>query len=120
MARVDDDIVGQRLQTLRHGLVELVAESLGRLVAKQVGPSDIANEEDVARVQRDGLLALRVRQQQEGDVLRGVTGRPDRLQAGAADVNHVAIVDRRVLVLHLAQSRCVDRSAGDAGELLAA
>ena len=102
MGRIDERLVGQRQDLVVQGVVQPRRQVVGGDPhrAQEVGPADVADEERVAGEDRLGnAVALREVQRQDRDPLGRVPrGLHDR-EARIAELDHVAVLERRELVL---------------------
>ena len=116
MRRVHLDEVGQRRQLRRDAVVELAGQRALDVVADQVGAAERSHEEEVAREQHLRHLG-RARQvvDEERQVLGRVAGRVQRLDAGLAHRDRVALAHRRVRERGLVELAFVVRGDVDVG-----
>ena len=55
---IDEDIIVEQAQTVHDGVIELGREFLDLVSAEQIGPADLADEERIAREERDRIRTL--------------------------------------------------------------
>ena len=130
MAWPDLQIVGQVAQCLERseqldGRTLHRARNAGRTL-EQIGPTDVAREEEVTRHHPDGEVARRLVRCEEHDVLGGVPGGVPDGEAHATERDRVTVVQRsRERSTETVSRRCFDplrgvkeRGAGRDGERL--
>ena len=118
--RVDGGGVGKRQQLVAQRVVQQAAEVVRRPPERhaQIGTADVADEQRVAG--QDGLrlggAAIGIVDDQR-DRLGRVTRRLERLQPHPAEIDDVAVVERRERVLRLRGRAQIDRRAGAIAQL---
>jgi hypothetical protein len=96
------DVVGQREEAVAQageeplGAFEAGVDAAGGLV-EQVGPADVADEDEVAGEVEAGLLAGGAVGHQERQVLGGMPRRVDGLEPHVAELDDVAVLQQRAL-----------------------
>ena len=120
MRRVDERVVGKRQDLRLDRVVEQRAELLGAPAERraQVGAADVADEERVAGQERVRALGVGLEVVDEDrDRLGRVAGRLERDEPDLAELDRVAVGERRELVLGLRPGAEVDPRADAVAQL---
>src|SRR4029453_1731606 len=120
MSRIDQGLVRQRQQLVAQRSIEMTAEIVSRPAQRraQIGPTDVADEQGVAREDRLRLRRVAIEiEHQDRDRLDGVAGRLEHRQPNPSELEAVAIGHRRERILRLRLRPEMDLRAGSIAQL---